>query len=507
MRAKTILDYIEMSAAKNVDGIAVIDTEKRYTYGELISLAKRIGTAIEFKMGICKSPVVVFMDKGADCLATMLGTLYSGRAYVPMDVRTPIERLNLILDSVGAKGVITTERDKHFLERIGYNGESILLEDMLEEFLVGDNELLAGIRSRMIDTSLMYVLFTSGSTGIPKGVAILHRSVIDYVDAVSAAIEMGPEDVVGNQTPFYADMSVKDIYVTLYTGGSILIIPQKYFMSPKLLLEYLQENRVSTLYWVPTAYGIVQRFDALSEVKPESIKKLMFAGESMPIHIFNYWKKAYPEAMFVQLYGPTEITDTCVYYIVNREFEEGDRIPIGKPFENSGVILLDENEKMVTEAGIEGEICVYGSCLAAGYYNNPEKTKEVFVQNPLVKGYESLMYKTGDVARWDDDGNLVFVSRKDYQVKHGGRRIELGEIEVAAQAVDGVMACCCAQNRLEDALILYYVGDVEPKGIMIELRNKLPQYMVPAECRRLDSMPLLSNGKTDRKTIDAWANA
>ncbi|MBO4235636.1 MAG: amino acid adenylation domain-containing protein [Firmicutes bacterium] len=507
MKTKTVLDYVERSAERYPDKKAIFDETFAYTYGELIALSKRVGTGLSNKLIRGRRPITVFMDKGCDCLVAMLGILYSGRAYVPMDIKTPLDRLNAIMATVGDGIILTSEKDKRFLDKIGYEGEQIILEDLLAEFKTADETLLERIRGDILDTDLMYILFTSGSTGVPKGVAILNRSVVDYVESFSKAIGTKSDDIVGNQVPFYADMSLKDIYMTLHSGGSICVIPQKFFMAPKLLLDYLEKNNVTTLYWVPTAYGIVQRFDGLSELSPRTINKIVFSGESMPISVFRYWRKHYPEATYIQLYGPTEITGACTYFVVDRDYDEGEIIPIGKPFDNTGIVLLDNDNKPIYESGEEGEICVYGSCLAAGYYNNPEKTEEAFIQNPLVKGYQSLMYRTGDIAKWNEQGELVFISRKDYQIKHGGRRIELGEIETAAQCVEGVMACCCVQRRSQDAIILYYVGDIEPKGIMLGMREKLPQYMIPSECRKLESMPLLPNGKTDRKTIDEWANA
>ena len=511
MRIKSVLDYIEKSASAYPNKVAVFAEENSYTYMELLSRAKAIGTKLIEALGDNNAPVTLFMDKSPECLAAMLGILYSGRAYVPMDTKTPLDRLNTIMETIALgsaeSSIFTSEKDKRFLDRIGYEGETLLVEELAPSGADANEELLQKVRSEIVDTDLMYILFTSGSTGVPKGVAILHRSVVDYIQSFSEATGTGPDDIIGNQVPFYADMSLKDIYMTLHSGGSICIIPQKYFMSPKLLLEYMKKSNVTTLYWVPTAYGIVQRFDGLNEIKPDKINKIVFSGESMPIPIFKYWRSHYPDAKFIQLYGPTEITGACTYHIVDRDYSEGEMIPIGKPFDNTKIILLDEDNNLVTEPGVEGEVCVYGSCLAAGYYNNPEKTLEAFTQNPLVHAYGSPMYRTGDLAKWNENGELVFASRKDFQVKHGGRRIELGEIEVAAQTVEGVLSCCCVQRRSEDALVLYYEGNIEPKAIMLGLRSKLPPYMIPAECKKLDELPQLPNGKLDRKTIDGWENA
>lgn len=247
----------------------------------------------------------------------------------------------------------------------------------------------------MLDTDLMYILFTSGSTGVPKGVAVRYRSVLDYIRAYVSDVGISHEDIFGNQTPFYADMSLKDIYMSMAVGATICIIPQKYFMTPKKLLRYLEDNGVTYIAWVPTAYGIISRFDAMRELRPSKIRICIFSGEAMPISVFHYWREKYPDASFIQLYGPTEITGACTSFHVVKQYGPTEIIPIGKPFSNTGILLLDEDDHEIEKTSdAQGEICVYGSCLAAGYYNNPEKTAEAFVQNPTVHTHPELIYRT-----------------------------------------------------------------------------------------------------------------
>lgn len=336
----------------------------------------------------------------------------------------------------------------------------------------------------------------------------MHRSLLDYVYAYQEAVGNKREDIVGNQTPFYTDMSLKDIYMSLESGASICIIPQKYFMSPKKLLLYLEEHEVTFLAWVPTAYRLIAQFDALEKVCPKTLNRFLFSGEAMPIPVYEYWRRHYPDAVYIQQYGPTEITGACTSFTAVRSYSEGETIPIGKPFENTGIVLLNENnqEVMPDDTTHNGEICVYGTCLSAGYYNNPQKTAEAFVQNPLKPQVPSRIYRTGDLGRWDADGNLVFISRKDYQVKHGGKRIELGEVESAVQQIPGMQACCCVHKRDKDALVLYYIGNLEGAEITRFVQNKLPKYMIPSIYHRRDELPILPNGKLDRKLMDLWAN-
>lgn len=507
----TVLDIFEKSVEKFSEKVLIKDVEGQQTYRNVQNNAKKIGcsliNATNKKRNI---PIVIFIDKGCDCLAAMLGVLYSGNIYVPMDIKTPIDRLQSIMDTLESNVIIATKKSKETLDKMGYNDSVLIYEELvLEAENVDDkmlDEILAETRQAKVDTDLIYILFTSGSTGVPKGVAITHRSVLDYIMAFIKEVPINADDIVGNQVPFYVDMSLKDIYMSMAVGASICVIPQKFFMTPKKVLKYLDENQVTMLMWVPTAYSIMAQFDVLSKVKPTSLKKFLFSGEGMPLSVFNYWKNQYPTASWIQQYGPTEITGACTSYTVNREFGEGEIIPIGKPFENTGILLLNEMNQEVTKdmVDIQGEICVYGTCLAAGYYNNPQKTEEVFVQNPLVKAYPSKMYRTGDLAKWDGEGNLVFISRKDYQIKHGGRRIELGEIETAVDSIEAVKLCCCVHDEKQDVIVLFYVGNIEEKELREMVRNKIPQYMVPGKYIKRDDLPRLSNGKLDRKRLSTY---
>lgn len=456
-------------------------------------------------------PILVFIDKGAKCLASLLGVLYSGNSYVPMDVKTPVDRMKSIVGTIGDTPiVITTMQYKEVLK--GFNIPIEVFEyDELACLgnLVNKEEksrILDKIRTSIVDTDLMYVLFTSGSTGIPKGVAITHRSVIDYVDAFINSVGMTENDIVGNQAPFYVDMSLRDLYVTLAVGATLCVIPAKYFMTPKKVLQYLDDNNVTYIMWVPTAYRIIFQFKALDKVRPSSLRKFIFSGESMPTPVYCYWKNYYKKEDFYQLYGPTEITGACTFYKVNREFASDETIPIGKAFENTGILLVSEDGRIIKNIDTEGEICVYGSCLAGGYYHDMDKTNDKFVQRPDVDAYPSLMYKTGDLGVWDKDGNLIFKSRKDFQIKHVGRRIELGEIEAAIQTVDGVDACCCAHNRKKDAIILFYSGTTPEDVLRNRIKSKLPKYMIPDKTVKYDLLPQLASGKLDRKKLDLVAN-
>lgn len=521
MKMTSVLDMLEKSVTRYGNKTAIIDGDEKITYCRLAEQARLLGDALTNVLhGTVQKPVMLFMDKGYRCIAAMFGVLYSGNIYVPMDVKTPFDRLMSILQTLESDCILATRAEEALLRKTGYQGEVLLYEELIERQRSDraaenrrcgcvDQNRESGRRRKIVDTDLMYILFTSGSTGVPKGVAVTYRSVMDYIEDFQREVGLCTEDILGNQTPFYTDMSLKDIYMGIRAGAAICIIPQKYFMSPKSLMQYLEDHEVTSLAWVPTAYRIVAQFDGLSKVRPRHLRRFLFSGETMPVPVFQYWKRNYPDAVFIQQYGPTEITGACTSYRVTKAYREDETIPIGIPFSNTGLLLLDEEDREIgsDDAGRIGEICVYGACLAAGYYNNPQKTREAFVQNPLITTHESLIYRTGDLARWDAEGNLIFVSRKDDQIKHGGRRIELGEIETAVAAVSEIRACCCVHNVHKDALALYYIGEICEKEITEKLKERLPKYMIPTIFHKIEALPLLANGKLNRRIMGEWENA
>ena len=220
----------------------------------------------------------------------------------------------------------------------------------------------------------------------------------------------------------------------------------------------------------------------------------------MPIKMLNIWRHYYPEALFVNLYGPTEITCNCLYYIIDREFENTDKLPLGIPFKNESVLVLNEKNEPVQQGEI-GEICVLGTCLALGYYRNPEKTAAAFVQNPLNDRYPELMYRTGDMAQLAESGEYYFAARKDFQIKHMGHRIELEEIETYLNAVDGVVRASCLFDHDKNKIVAYYVGTPSKQEVIEQLKLTLPKYMIPNIFFQVESLPINKNGKIDRQAL------
>ncbi len=494
---RNVLEYLERSAERFPDKIALEDENEKLTYAEYEKSAKAIasyllGHGLE---GCRNRPVAVIIDRSIRPVVAFMGVLYSGNFYVPIDYSMPAERIRLICDTLDPVAVIDARcgSPEHPEGSIVYE-EAVCCEE-------ADEEILKKIRSGSIDTDPMYGMFTSGSTGVPKGVVICHRGVIDLVEAFADAFGFDSDMKHANQAPFDFDVSVKDIYNAMRNGASIVVVPRRMFSMPKLLIEFLREHKADTMIWAVSALRIVSDFKALSgDVEKPRFRYIMFSGEVMPVKALNYWMEHVPEPMYVNLYGPTEITCNCTYCIIEGKQDELKALPIGKPFINSRVVLLDEKrEKEVTGQGNIGEICVGGSGLALGYWNNPEKTREAFFQNPAVTEVPSLLYGTGDMAYYNEDGNLVFAARRDFQIKHMGHRIELGEIEVALNAIPFIDTSCCLYDEERAKIYCFYQSQSDDtKAIIKFLSDKLPKYMWPNVFRRYDKLPMNKNGKIDR---------
>lgn len=497
---QNILDYLEATAASCPEKTAFEDLENSYTYAQVLENAKRIGTALAAALPQ-NAPVPVFMEKEAWTLNVFMGAVCAGCFYTLVEPEQPTERIRTILDTLEAEVLVTSGKSAKRAEELGFAGRVLLAEELAEYEI--NESILRKRRENACDIDPLYAIFTSGSTGVPKGVVVSHRSVIDFTEHFTRIFGFDREDVIGNQAPFDFDVSVKDIYPALKTGATLEVIPKKFFSVPKKLLDFLDERKVTSLTWAASALCIISMLKGFKYKVPGSIRRVMFSGEVMPVKHLNYWKEYLPKALYVNLYGPTEITCNCTYYILDREFAEDELLPIGNAFPNERVFLLDEEDCLVTEPGTLGEICVSGTALALGYYRNPEKTGEVFTQNPLNRRYPELIYRTGDLGRYDGRGELYYVTRKDFQIKHMGHRIELGEIEAAFQALEGISRVCCVYDEPNTKIIGFYVGSPEPKEIIERLTERLPRYMIPNIFRRVDTMPLTKNGKIDRKALMA----
>ena len=493
----SVLPWLDETAKRLPNKLALQDISGNITYQEYRSKSLAIAYKIvELNKGEMKKPVVVYLEKGKEVLVSFMGVAYSGCFYSPIDTEMPPSRVNKILEVLKPEIVITTNKLKTNFEKFNFYGSYIIYEETIcsEE----DETAVKPYTEKIVDTDLLYVLFTSGSTGVPKGVSICHRSVIDYIDWVTETFNITQKDTFGNQAPFYFDNSILDIYSCMKMGATLNIIPKKLFFQPVPLLEYIKYNKINTIFWVPSALIVVSKLTAFRNVDlSDTLKRVLFCGEVMPNKQLNIWRKFLPNVTYANLYGPTEITDACTYYIVDREFSDDEPLPIGIPMSNTDILVLNDEDKLVTDDEV-GELCVRGTSLAMGYYNNPEKTRSAFVQNPLNKAVPEIIYRTGDLVRYNEYREIIYISRKDFQIKHLGHRIELGEIETAISSLEEVTLNCCLYDEKNQRIVLFVDAQVDRDYIKERIEKLVPEYMIPGKVIYLENMPINANGKIDR---------
>ena len=491
---------LDRAAARWPDHCAVEDEEKSLTYREYQEVSRRVGSGL-LAAGCQGRPVVVYLPKSVDMLTVFMGTMYAGGPYVPVDADIPLSRLEKIVDSV-RPGAIVTDRDHAGkLDGLELCGARVCLYDVLAA-AGADSAALEASVSAVVDTDPIYVMYTSGSTGTPKGVTIPHRGILDYAVWVTETFGYDESTVMANQAPFYFDNSTFDIYGCLQCGGKLLLIPHTLILYPGKLPGYLAEKKVTSIFWVPTMMIAVANSGALEEAELPALKTVAFCGEVMPNTQLNIWRRCLPGRTYANLYGPTEITDVCCYYIVDRPFADADPLPIGKACENMRVVLLTEDGREAA-AGEQGELCVIGTGVALGYWNAPELTKKAFTANPLTPAYGERMYHTGDLAYRTEEGLLMFLGRRDSQIKLLGNRIELGEIETAAMCVDGVENACAVFDAEHQKIVLFLESKLQfvPRKFNLELKKYIPGYMLPGRLVVMEALPHTANGKIDRVAL------
>lgn len=492
-----VLEFLEHTAAQWPDKLAFDDGTTTVSFAGLQSKAQSIGSYLAATLAVHNRPVAVICERSTPTVVAFMGVLYSGNFYVPVDAAMPKPRMEKLMQQLKPAAVIC-QNGLPFTQE-DFPGVPLLCTEELEQTPI-DPALLAARRRKILDVDPAYIIFTSGSTGTPKGIVVSHRSVIDFTDWFVETFGLTHRDSFGNQAPFYFDLSMKDLYSMLKCGASVHVIPRKCLSFPMLLISFLDEHHITVLSWATAAFHMVANSGIFKKHAPRFIRTVVVGGEALQAKQLNLWRRALPQTQFVNLYGPTEVTVDCCYYIIDRDFEDTEVIPIGTACENMEVLLIDE-QGQPAQQGQPGEICVRGTGLAQGYYGDWEKTNGVFVQNPLNPYYPDRMYRTGDLAVEGEDGLLRFLARKDNQIKHGGYRIELGEVEAAVNSVQGIEAAVCLFDRQRDKIVCVYQGSPSSQELAVALRELLPKYMVPNLYRQLAAMPHNANGKIDRVAL------
>lgn len=495
---KLLTDYLDKTASRYPDKTAFIDPEREISFAGLREEACSIANVLISK-DIFRRPVLIFMEKSVSMVSSFLGSAYSGNFYSPVDTKMPAGRIAKILDTLDPAAVITDKAHEQQVRSMVNDRDILIFEDIILPSSCPDR--ISEVRGKMKDADTLYVLFTSGSTGIPKGVTISHRAAIDFTEWISECYGFDETTVFGNQAQLYFDLSLQDVFAPLRNGSMTVLIPNRLYASPVRVWKEIIGRKVNTLVWIPSMLSLFANLDVFAHFEKADLKTVLFCGEVMPVKQLNYWIKHYPNTLFANLYGPTECTEACTYYNISRKFNDDEVLPIGVPCSNTDAFVFADDGTLITGTGVTGELCIGGPCLSDGYYGDAERTKEVFVKNPLGDG--KTIYRTGDLVCYNDQNELLYVGRKDSQVKVRGYRVELGEIEAAASSIKGVTSCCCLFDPDNEKLVLVYTGDTDGQLLKDSLKDKLQDYMIPHEIKHRSQMLFNRNGKIDRKALSA----
>lgn len=521
-----LLDQLlSRAAARAPDAPALRMGRQALTYGELEARVDRLGAGLS-AIGVSPGDrVAVYQPKSIEAVVAMLGALRAGAAYVPVDPHAPAARARHAVTHAKARVLFTAGRPFKTLAGGG--------DPMVETVVVPDDatvpphlaqsglrygalletEAGAGRSSRTAD-DLAYVLYTSGSTGTPKGVAITHGQSLAFVAAANAAFGFEARDVFACHAPFNFDLSVIDLYCAFMAGAQVVLVPDTWVGFPAKISALIAEAGITVWNSVPSALvGLLNR-GRLGEQDLSNLRTVLFAGEPFPLPSLRALRDAVPEARLFNVYGQTE-ANSSTYHLVE-EIPEDDEaaLPIGRPFDNYDVLLLDPEGEPVQAPGVDGEMYVVGPAVASGYLDDEARTQRAFVQHPLRTQRRQIVYRTGDRAQRDEAGRLVFRGRADLAVKVRGYRVELEEIEAICKAVPGVGDAVVApvpEPELGHTLVLFVAAtsgeSVEEDALREALAQTLPRYMRPERLTFRASLPRTGTGKVDRAALGREAKA
>lgn len=497
-----LIEYFECTVKRCADKIAVWDKDRHVTFTELGNYSKSLAWRIFQDEETIKKPIAVYLNKSIESVFADMAIIYSGNFYMNLDVKTPAERIKNILELVQPAAIITNNQfEKNIREVIPAGIRVINLDSITWEDSECDDEILLQRLETLIDTDPLCIINTSGSTGTPKGVVLNHRSFFDFTEWAQEEFKFSENEIIGSLSPLVFDIYSYELCLLMSRGGTMVLVPDHLSAFPITILKLLEEKKVSFIFWVPTIMVNIANLDLLNQIRMPDLRLCWFAGEVFPTKQFNYWHRQLPHVLFANLYGPIEITLDCTYFKVERELKDEEPIPIGFPCRNTDILILNENNQQVQEKHVEGELCVRGTSLAMGYYNNSEKTAVAFVQNPLNKAYPEIIYRTGDIVCINERNEIVFKGRKDSLVKHLGYRIELGEIEhVIINKLKLVRNGCIVYNFAQKEITLFYEAEKELTAaeFRVAIGKELPKYMIPTVFHYLTELRRNTNGKIDR---------
>lgn len=503
-RTTNIADRFVETANLHQDKIAVIYNDEEISFEELKKISNHIAWKIHQKVNT-NSPVAVFISSKANVVISNLGILLSGNFFMNLDIGTPIERIKQIIIQTNPALILVDKNNESHIKRITNN--YLIYEDIINsQGNYEEDSKIEKYRRNSVDSEPLCIINTSGTTGVPKSVVLSHKSFINFVNWAYSIYDFSYKEKIASLSPVVFDIYVYELCMMIFHGATLILIPGTMAIFPYKMLKYLEKQKPTFLFWVPTIMVNIANRDMLSGFDFKSIRNVWFAGEVFPTPKYNYWHKMLPTAQFTNLYGPIEITVDCTYYIIDHDIADDEEIPLGYSCNDADVFILNDRD-VIADINEEGEICVRSSSLAMGYYNDEKNTLERFVQNPLQHNYPEIIYRTGDIGLVNDRGLIMFKGRRDSLIKHMGYRIELNEIEhIIINVLQLVDNGCSIYDSDKKRIIFIYEAECEiaPEIFKKQLLKKLPKYMIPTVYLRMRMLPRNTNGKIDRAKLKVY---
>ena len=507
-RSFLLHQLLERAAYAAPNNLALVDRKDAWDYATLREHARRVACALT-RGGVQKGDrVALFMEKSGWAVAAVYGILMTGSAYVPLDISAPASRNALILSRASVRTLITTASKAGDVVELGHTGNVLALDPATGPAEAGDGEHAA---PAITDTSIAYILHTSGSTGVPKGVAISHRNSLCFIDAAMDAFAFTAEDRFALHAPLHFDLSVFDLYCAASCHGAVVVVPEFFSAFPKKMSALITEQRISVWNSVVSALALLLDKGRAGELDMSGVRSIFFSGERMPIPLLRRIRETFTHARLYNVYGQTEANSSMAHEVVEVPAASDAVLPLGRTLPNFEVFLVGDDGKVLAGAGT-GELCVRsGSVASGGYFQDPERTSEKFTADPLFPETGSRIYRTGDLARRTEAGMLELVGRRDNMVKSRGYRIELAEVERAIEEVPGVVELAIVavpDEQIGNAILAFVtVTSGDAASIQSAIAKKLPPYMIPSPISVEEALPRTSSGKIDKQALTKKAGA
>jgi amino acid adenylation domain-containing protein len=522
--AYLLQQLLSESAERQPDKTAIIFKDDKISYADLEKESNKLAYSL-LEMGVKKGERIgIHLNRSINAIVGAFGILKTGAAYVPIDPACPLDRFTYIINKCGTRLLLTSREKLTKLEKAFqscFSLETLVIMNGLDpgDSQFGSPKLLDWLRiregapespidSKGIDSDMAYILFTSGSTGNPKGVMISHLNSLTFVNSAHDFFSIESGDRFSNICPLHFDMSVFDLFVAFKARASVVIVPETTTTFPSELAKFIEKNRITVWNSVPSALSLLANFKGLDNHDLSSLRLIMFAGEIFPVKYLRRLRRSIPGATFYNIYGQTEANFSTFYLVKETPFDDNAVLPIGKPLPNFEVYALDEAGNRITRTGEKGELYVRGSSVALGYWDDVEKTEESFVLNSLKTYAGERVYKTGDLVTLDGDGNYTFIGRKDHLIKSRGYRIEIGEIETVLSRHPGIQSVAVIPirdeligNRIAAVIVPLNKTALEKEDIISHCATRLPKYMIPEIVEFSSKLPMTSSGKVDRQKL------